>query len=80
MFSNGVHILGVIPATLCSAERSFSAMSRLKTYLPSTMGQQRFSNIALTNIERAYANSVNNNVDRIIRQNAKDNYFFERVL
>ena len=23
---------------------------------------------------------VNNNVDRIIRQNAKDNYFFERVL
>ena len=32
LFSN------VIPATLCSAERSFSALRRLKTYLRSTMG------------------------------------------
>ena len=37
VFSNVVHILGVIPATLCSAERSFSALRRLKTYLHSTM-------------------------------------------
>ena len=39
------------------------------------MGQQRFSNIPLINIERAYVNS-NNDMDRIIdifgRQNAKD--------
>ena len=38
VFSNVIHILGVIPATLCSAERSFSALRRLKTYLLSTMG------------------------------------------
>ena len=37
-FSNVVHILGVIPATLCSAKRSFSTLRRLKTYLRSTMG------------------------------------------
>ena len=31
-------ILAVIPATSCSAERSFSGLRRLKTYLRSTMG------------------------------------------
>ena len=57
-----MHILAVIPATSrCSAERFFSALHRLKTYLRSTMGQQRVSNIALINIEKAYANSVVNN-------------------
>ena len=80
-FSNVVHILAVIPATSCSAERSFSTLRRLKTYLRSTMGQQRVSNIALINIERAYANSVvNNDMDRIIdifgRRNGRDSYFF----
>ena len=47
-FSKVVHILAVIPATSCSAERSFSALRRLKTYLRSTLGQQRVSNIADT--------------------------------
>ena len=38
VFSNAAHILGTIPVTLCSAERSFSVLHRLKTYLRSTMG------------------------------------------
>ena len=48
-FSKVVHILGtcLVPATSCSAERSFFALRRLKTYLPSPMGQQRVINIAL---------------------------------
>ena len=80
-FSKVVHILAVIPATSCSAERSFSALRRLKTYLRSTMGQQRVSNIALINIERAYANSVvSNDMDHIIgifgRRNGRDSSFF----
>ena len=80
-FSKVVHILAVIRATSCSAERSFSALRRLKTYLRSTMGQQRVSNIALINIERAYANSVvRNDMDPIIdilgRRNGRDSYFF----
>ena len=44
VFSNVVHILGVIPATLCSAKRSFSTLRRLKTYLRSTMG----NNVSVT--------------------------------
>ena len=76
-FSKVVHVLAVIPATSCSAERSFSASRRLKTYLRSTMGQQRVSNIALINIERAYANYVvSNDMDPIIdifgRRNGRD--------
>ena len=43
VFSNVVHILGVILATFCSAERSFTALRRFKSYLRSTMGQQRVS-------------------------------------
>ena len=80
-FSSVVHILAVIPATSCSAERSFSGLCRLKTYLRSTMGQQRVSNIALINTEREYANSVvNKDIDRIIDifgcRNGRDSYFF----
>ena len=49
---NVVHILAVIPATACSAERSFSALRRLRTYLRNTMqltvGQQRVSNVHRT--------------------------------
>ena len=80
-FSKVVHILAVIPATSrCSAERSFSALRRLKTYLRSTMGQQRVSNIALINIEKPYANSVVNDMGRVIdifgRRNGRDSYFF----
>ena len=44
VFSNVVHILGVIPFTLCSAERSFSVLHRLKTYLRTTMG----NNVSVT--------------------------------
>ena len=79
---NVVHILAVIPATSCSAERSFSALRRLKTYLRNTWGNNvSVMFIALINIERAYANSVvNNDMDRIInifgRRNGQDSYFF----
>ena len=56
--SKALHILSVIPSTSCSAERSFSSLRRLKTYLRSTMGQERLSNLALLHIEREYVNKV----------------------
>ena len=52
--SKAIKILAVIPATSCSAERSFSPLRRLKTYLRNTMGQERLSNLALIHIERDY--------------------------
>ena len=56
LYENGLHtvlpvfykassILATISATSCSAERSFSGLRRVKTYLRSTMGQERLSSI-----------------------------------
>ena len=53
LYQNGLHtvlpvfykassILATIPATSCSAERSFSGLRRVKTYLRSTMVQVAF--------------------------------------
>ena len=56
--SKAVKIYTVIPATSCSAERSFSALRRLKTYLRSTMIQHRLSDLALLTVERKYVNEV----------------------
>ena len=40
------------PSTTASAERSFSALKRIKTYLRATQGQVRLSNLALLSIEK----------------------------
>jgi hypothetical protein len=40
-----------LPVGSATAERSFSAMRRIKNWLRSTMGQERFSSLALLNIE-----------------------------
>ena len=51
-------IFASIPASSATAERSFSTLRRLKTYLRSTMGQNRVSSLAILNIERVYTNLV----------------------
>ena len=80
-FSKVVSILAVIPATSCSAERSFSGLQRLKTYLRSTMGQSRLNSLAIISIERAYGNSVIvDSIDKIIdtfgQRHGRRSYFF----
>lgn len=92
MFQNGLHevlpvfykvcsILTTIPATSCSAERSFSDLRRIKTYLRSTMRQDRLSSLALICIERAYANrTLENDMENIIdifgKRKKRNAYFF----
>ena len=67
LFYKVASILATIPATSCSAERSFSTLRRMKTYLRSTMGQDRLHDLAIINVERAYTNEViNNYMDKII--------------
>ena len=51
-------LLLVIPATSATAERSFSAVRRLKNYLRSTMSQQRLLDILVLNIHRDETNSL----------------------
>ena len=79
--SKAIKILAVIPATSCSAERSFSSLRRLKTYLRNSMGQERLSNLALLHIERDYANKVmNEDMDKMIdafgASNGRHKFFF----
>jgi hypothetical protein len=45
-----MRLLLVLPSSSCEAERSFSALRRLKTYLRSTMTQKRLNNVAVCHI------------------------------
>ena len=42
----------VMPASNATSERSFSALRRIKTYLCSTMGQERLNNLMLLHIHK----------------------------
>ena len=55
--------LGVSSA---SAERSFSSLRRIKTYLRSTMTQDRLSNLALLYIERDLSSLLWNRIDELV--------------
>ncbi|VAH99507.1 unnamed protein product [Triticum turgidum subsp. durum] len=51
-------ILLTIPVTVASAERSFSKLKLLKSYLRSTMTQERLSELALIAIENDILENV----------------------
>ena len=48
----------LIPTSSCSAERSFSALRRIKTYLRDTIGDERLSAVAILSIERETTNFI----------------------
>lgn len=45
-----LQLLATIPATTCEAERSFSTLRRLNTYLRATQSPDRLDSLALINI------------------------------
>ncbi|KAL7585947.1 uncharacterized protein LOC111882578 [Lactuca sativa] len=51
-------ILLTIPVTVASAERSFSKLKLLKSYLRSTMSQERLSGLAMISIENEILESI----------------------
>jgi hypothetical protein len=55
---NFLRLFLVIPATSCTAERSFSCLRRLKTYLRSTMSQKRLNHVAVINCYRNQADEI----------------------
>lgn len=48
-----------IPVTTCTAERSFSALRRLKTYIRSTMTQERLNHIAVLHVHKSLCAELN---------------------
>ena len=59
-------LLGIIPVTTCSCERCISVLRRLKTYLPSTMSQYRFNDLAVLQIHYGMTIDVAEILDRLI--------------
>jgi len=54
-----VDIALVLPVTTAFCERRFSSMKLIKTYIGSSMADDRLSNIAVLSVESAIADSVN---------------------
>ncbi|CAH1153707.1 unnamed protein product [Phaedon cochleariae] len=57
-------IVATLPVSVASAERSFSTLRRLKTWLRSQMGQNRLTGLALLHIHRDIPVSTDNVIDR----------------
>ena len=53
-----LHLLLVMPVASASSERSFSALRRVKTYLRSTMSQDRLNHITLLHCHKDLTDSL----------------------
>ena len=62
-------LLLTLPVTVASGERSFSTLKRLKTYLRSTMSQERLSSLAVISIEHEIVETLD--TDSIIKRFAE---------
>ena len=51
-------IFGIISVSTAGAERSFSKMKLIKTYLRSTIGEERLTGLGLISMERDLADSL----------------------
>ena len=47
-----------MPATNATSERSFSALRRVKSYLRSTMGEERLSNLLMLHVHKDLTDSL----------------------
>ena len=59
-----MQILVMLPVTTCTCERSISVLRRLKTYLRSTLSEQRLNGLALLNVHHDVNIDVQEVIDR----------------
>ena len=52
LIKTALHIVCTLPVNVASAERSFSTLKRIKSWLRSTMSQERLVGLALLHIHR----------------------------
>ena len=69
-----LHIALTICVTMAQCERSFSSLKRIKTYLRSTMSEQRLQSLSVLSIERKVSKtlSLDKVIDRFASQDKKD--------
>ncbi|XP_076057610.1 zinc finger MYM-type protein 1-like [Oratosquilla oratoria] len=66
-----IKLLLTIPLTSVANERSFSTLNRIRSYLRSTMSQERLSSLARISIEKSILNDLDNKKelhDRILQE------------
>ena len=70
-------ILLTVPVTVASAERSFSKLKLLKSYLRSTMSQERLNGLAILSIESKFLANINYDkvIDIFASKNARRHRF-----
>jgi hypothetical protein len=66
-----ITILSTLPVTNATAERSFSSLRRLKTYLRSTMTENRLLGLALMHIHRNIPIDIENVITRFAKSGNK---------
>ena len=73
-----VVILDIIPATSCSAERSFSVLRKLKIYSGRTTEEDCLSHLTLLHIGHAYNNRVDTEkvIDEFESRKDRSEFFF----
>ena len=66
-----------IPVTVASAERSFSKLKLIKTYLRTTMSQERLNRLVMISIENEYLDKLNfdNLIEEFASKNARRSNF-----
>jgi hypothetical protein len=55
-----------MPVSTAASERSFSAMHRIKTYLRSTMKNERLSSIGILHIHRSKSVNIDGIIDKFV--------------
>jgi hypothetical protein len=69
-------LLLVLPVSSATAERSFSCLRRLKTYLRSTMSQRRLNHVALLHVHKDLVDQLNLSTIQSSFGNANDHRRF----
>ena len=64
-------LLCTVPATSCECERTISIIRLLKSYLRSTMSQERFSSLALLHARRDFVLDLDAIVDKFARRHPR---------
>ena len=64
-------ILGTIPVTTCECERSISSLRRLKTYLRSTMGEERLNGLAALHVHNNIPVDLEKIIDNFARKHSR---------
>ena len=66
-----LRILCTLPVTSCECERSFSLLRRLKTYLRSTMTEERLNGLAMMAIHKNHQFNVEHVIDIYAHKHAR---------